>query len=94
MSRFLFVGLALSLAGGAAHAILPGDSAEGQRLHAANCTACHDASVYMRKDRKVGSLDSLVRQMDGCAHMAKKNFSMGDKQSLVKFLNEQYYHFK
>lgn len=94
MNRFLLAGLTLGLIGSAAYAVLPGDVVEGQQLHATNCTGCHDASVYMRKDRKVGSLDALMQQMDGCAHLAKKDFSMGEKQSLVKFLNERYYHFK
>jgi cytochrome c5 len=38
---------------------LPGDSADGKRLHDANCTACHDSGIYTRKDRVVRSLDGL-----------------------------------
>ena len=29
---------------------LPGDSADGKRLHDANCMGCHDTSVFTRKD--------------------------------------------
>lgn len=94
MNRFQFLGLALSLVVSGAHAELAGDSADGQRLHAANCTGCHDASVYMRTDRKVSSLDGLARQIESCVHMTKKDFSVAEKQNLVKFLNERYYHFK
>ena len=29
------------------------DSAEGQRLHDANCMGCHNTSIYTRKDRLI-----------------------------------------
>jgi cytochrome c5 len=35
---------------------LPGDSADGKRLHDANCMGCHDTGVYTRKDRLVYGL--------------------------------------
>lgn len=78
----------------AAHAALPGDVAEGQRLHQASCTGCHDASVYTRSKRIVGSLDALKHQVEGCGHAAKKDFSAAQLQDLVKYLNERYYHFE
>ena len=28
----------------------PGDSANGKRLYDANCTGCHDTSVFTRQD--------------------------------------------
>ncbi|MGB0058020.1 MAG: hypothetical protein WBQ20_14980 [Methyloceanibacter sp.] len=31
-------------------AALQGDSADGKRLHDANCTGRHDTSIYTRKD--------------------------------------------
>ena len=34
-------------------AALPGDSAEGKRLHDANCMGCHNTSIYTRKDRLI-----------------------------------------
>src|SRR5262249_39600346 len=42
-------------------AALPGDSADGKRLHDASCIGCHDTGIYTRKDRLVGSLDALSR---------------------------------
>ena len=42
-----------------AHAAVPGDGAEGKRLHDASCTGCHDTAVYTRKDHHVQSLDGL-----------------------------------
>jgi hypothetical protein len=77
-----------------AHAAVPGDSAEGKRLHDANCKGCHDSSVYTRKDHKVRSLDALGEQVENCTHMAQKEFAPAEKQNIVKYLNETFYKFK
>ena len=45
----------------------PGDSANGKRLYHANCTGCHDTSVFTRQDRVVQSLDDLKKQLASCA---------------------------
>jgi hypothetical protein len=34
-------------------ASLPGDGADGKRLHDANCMGCHDTGIYTHKDRHV-----------------------------------------
>jgi hypothetical protein len=77
----------------AAHAAVPGDGASGQRLYEANCTGCHDSSVYTRPDRHVRSLDALQQQLAGCGHMARKEFTAGQTRDLVKYLNDRFYHF-
>lgn len=95
MNRFIFAGLLIALLGSSAvYAELPGSSAAGQIVHAANCTGCHDTSVYTRKQRTVHSLDGLTQQLQGCSHMAKKEFSPVETQNLVKFLNDRFYHFQ
>ena len=71
----------------------PGDSANGKRLYDANCVGCHDASVFTRKDQVVQSLDDLKKQLASCAHMAKKEFSESETEGLLKYLNDQFYHF-
>ncbi len=76
-----------------AHAAVPGDAAQGKRLHDASCTGCHDTSVYTRKDHKVRSLDGLGHQVENCTHMAQKEFSSAEKQDIVKYLNDQFYRF-
>lgn len=73
---------------------LPGNSANGKRLYDANCTGCHDTSVLARKDRLVQSLDALKAQLVTCSHMANKEFSAGEMQDLLKYLNEQFYEFR
>jgi len=74
-------------------AALPGDAAQGQRLHEANCSGCHDAGVYTRENRRIRSLDALRQQIDACGHMAKKDFSAAQARDLLKYLNERFYRF-
>lgn len=79
---------------GSALAALPGDGAEGKRLHDANCTGCHDSAVYTRKDHTVRSLDGLRQQVESCTHMAKKEFSPVETQDILKYLNDRFYRFQ
>jgi hypothetical protein len=71
-----------------------GDSNAGKRLHDANCTGCHDTSVYSRKTRSVRSLDALKQQLESCGHASDKNLSPADKQNIVRYLNDQFYQFR
>ena len=75
------------------HAALPGDSAEGERLVVANCMSCHDTGVFTRADHKIQSLDALKRQLAACGHGAKVDFSTTQTDSIVKYLDERFYHF-
>ena len=92
MKSILFALLSILLMP-SAHAASPGDSADGKRLHDANCMGCHDTGVYTRKDRVVRSLDALKQQLGSCSHMAKKEFSAIETQNIIKYLNDQFYHF-
>lgn len=96
MSPLLVACLAVGALAFAAHAApaAAGDSAAGQILHTANCTGCHDTSVYTRKDRKIGSLDRLKEQLQDCSHLIRKEFTATEQENLVRFLNDRYYHFK
>ena len=75
-------------------AALPGDSADGKRLHDANCMGCHDTSIYTRMDHLIRSLDALKEQLGDCSHMAKKEFSVIEAQNIIKYLNDQFYQFR
>jgi hypothetical protein len=94
MKSILGVSLLILLMPSAYAASLPGDSDDGKRLHDANCMGCHDTSVFTRKDRLVQSLDALKKQLATCTHMAKKEFSASETQDLLKYLNDQFYHFR
>ncbi len=93
MQSILRVLLLILLTPSAYAAELPGDSADGKRLHDANCMGCHDTGVFTRKDRHVGSLDALKEQLASCTHMAKKEFTAIETQNILKYLNDQFYQF-
>lgn len=75
-------------------ALLPGNAANGKTLHAANCTGCHDASLYTRKNRQVSSVEGLIGRVNGCNKQLGKNFNRDQINDLVLHLNESYYKFK
>jgi hypothetical protein len=91
--KFFLIAPATMFLALSAQAAVPGDAGEGKRLHEANCTGCHDTSVYTRKDHKVRSLEGLGHQVENCTHMAQKEFSAAEKQDIVKYLNDQFYRF-
>ena len=92
--RTIFWGALAVVLAAKASAAVPGDGTEAQRLLQANCTGCHDSSVYTRSNRMIHSLDELKHQVEGCGHAAKKEFSPAEVQDLVKYLNDRYYHFQ
>jgi hypothetical protein len=94
MRSILRASLSILLMPSAYAASLPGDSADGKRLYDANCIECHDTSVFTRKDRVVESLDALEKQLASCTHMAKKEFSASETHDLLRYLNDQFYHFR
>ena len=89
----LVVVLSIVLPPGAYAVPLPGDAASGKRLYEAHCTECHDTSVLTRQDRFVQSLEALQEQLLSCAHMAGKQLSETEAQDLLKYLNDEFYHF-
>ena len=93
MQSILRVMLLVLLTSSAYAAESPGDSADGKRLHDANCIGCHDTSIYTRKDHLIRSLDALKEQLGDCSHMAKKEFSAIETQNILKYLNDQFYQF-
>ena len=75
-------------------ATLPGDAANGKKLHDASCTSCHNDSVYKRQDHKIKSLEGLTQQIRNCEHMTDVTLGKTQVSDLVKYLNETYYKFK
>lgn len=61
--------------------------------HTANCSRCHDTSVYTRQDRKVRSYPMLETQVARCdANLATKLFP-DDLERLTDYLNTEFYKF-
>jgi hypothetical protein len=85
---------ALAFLAFAAQAAVPGNEAEGKRLHDVSCTGCHDTGVYTRKEHRVKSMAGLMRQVENCTHMSQQEFSPAEKQDIVKYLNDQFYKFE
>lgn len=75
-------------------AALPGDAAQGKKLHDTACLSCHTDSVYTRKDRRITSLEGLREQMNACGHQTGVTLGKEQITNLMKFLNETYYKFK
>jgi len=94
LKSFILFPIAAVLSVSAQAASLPGDTASGKKLHDANCTSCHNDSVYMRKDHKVKSLQGLTDQIHNCEHMTDVKLEKNQVNDLVKYLNESYYKFK
>lgn len=92
--------LLLALAGLAAApaafptALLPGDAARGKALHQAQCTACHDSSVYTRENRRVKSVEGLLGQVEFCNRNLGGKLSREQVNDLVQYLNQAYYKFE
>jgi mono/diheme cytochrome c family protein len=93
MRRALLILILLSMAL-CVQPALPADSAQGKKLHDANCTQCHSTSVYTRQDRKIKSLAALSSQVTSCTHMAQAALTEEEQKTIVEYLNQQFYKFK
>ena len=97
MRTSLLVLIAASLALPAAGA----DPAQGRKLvEEKKCETCHhnktlgDAkAVYLRKDRKVTSMEKLKAQVTACNTELNLQLFPDDEEHIVTFLNETYYKF-
>jgi len=74
MKSILGISLLVLLMPSAYAATLPGDSAEGKRLHDANCMGCNNTGIYTRDDRIVRSLDALKSGWATAVIWQTKNF--------------------
>ena len=96
MRRYLLLAALIPLSAIAA------DPAEGKKLVAEkNCESCHhnktlgDApAVYLRKDRKVTSLEKLKAQVALCNSELGLQLFPDEEEHIVAYLNQAYYRFK
>lgn len=77
-----------------ADTILFGDGKNGSKLHQSSCTACHDSTVYTRSDRKIASINGLEGRVEMCSTNLNTQYTDDQNSDIVKFLNNNYYHFK
>ena len=97
MPQRLFAALTLFFGGFA----LAADPTEGRKLVAEHqCETCHhnktlgDAkAVYLRKDRKVTSMEKLKAQVALCNNELNLKLFPEDEEHIVAYLNETYYKF-
>ena len=83
-------------------AALAADPAEGKKLVAEKkCETCHHnktmgeaSAVYLRKDRKVTSLEKLKAQVAACNSELGLQLFPDEEEHIVAFLNQAYYKFK
>jgi hypothetical protein len=83
------------------HGGMAADVAEGRKLvEEKKCELCHhnktlgDAkAVYLRKDRRVTTLEKLKAQVAVCNSELNLGLFPDDEEHIVAYLNEQYYRF-
>ncbi|SRR5258708_3737018 len=93
-----FLVLALFLPG---LALAAGEPSEGRKLVAEHhCETCHNnktlgdaQAVYLRKDRKVTSMEKLKAQVALCNNELGLKLFPEDEEHIVAYLNETYYKF-
>lgn len=71
-----------------------GDVERGAALHATHCAACHGDEVYTRENRRIRSLDGLIRQVQACNRNIGAGLSPDEVRDVIDYLNERYYHFE
>ena len=84
-----------------AGAALAADPAEGRKLvEEKRCETCHHnqtmgdaAAIYLRKDRRVTSLEKLRSQVAVCNSQLNLQLFPEDEEHIVAWLNQQYYKF-
>lgn len=67
---------------------------QGKALIDKHCTRCHGSSVYTRPDRQVRSLNALHQRVKMCEKPASVNWSGEELESVVNYLNKEFYRFK
>jgi hypothetical protein len=84
------------------HAAAAGKAEEGKKLVAEHkCEICHNnktlgdaKAIYLRKDRKVTSMEKLKAQVALCNSELGLKMFPDDEEHVVAHLNETYYKFK
>ena len=83
------------------HALAAGDPAQGAKLvQEKKCETCHhnktlgDAkAIYLRKDRRVTSIEKLKAQVAACNSELNLQLFPDEEEHIVSFLDKTYYRF-
>jgi hypothetical protein len=86
---------------GVPHAGMAADPAEGKKLmDEKKCEICHNnktlgdaKAVYLRKDRRVTSMEKLKAQVAVCNSELSLGLFPDDEEHIVAYLNDTYYRF-
>jgi hypothetical protein len=78
------------------------DLAQGQKMHAELCVACHarqfggqdGSDIYTRLDRRITTPSGLTQQITTCTTMLNLDLFPEDELHLAGYLNKHYYQFK
>jgi hypothetical protein len=97
-----FARVCIALAFPMSDALAAGDAAEGKKLVAEKaCETCHhnktlgDAkAIYLRRDRKVDSLQKLKARVALCNSELNLQLFPEDEEHIVAYLDETYYRFR
>jgi cytochrome c553 len=95
MKKMLFALLTLLLSSNVTFA----ETADGKTLHQEKCSTCHmlggDHTVLYQVDRrKVKNYGRLKGQVSMCLQNLNIDWFPEEENSVVNYLNDQYYHFK
>lgn len=80
--------------------VCAGVSAQGKALHDSACLQCHSSlsggdpyQLYQRPDRKVKTLSALSQRVKNCALAADVSWSNSQREAVVQYLQDSFYHF-
>ena len=65
----------------------------GKTLVEQDCTRCHDTRVYIRPDRRIGSLEALKSQVKRCELSQSLQWPQPNIDDVVAYLDATFYKF-
>lgn len=67
---------------------------QGRNLYEEHCVACHDSTVYTRKDRIVHSFSELKERIRQCELSNELAWFDEEVEDVATYLNNNFYHFE
>lgn len=83
-----------------AEAMLFGSADKGAQWHAEKCDGCHAArfadngnAIYTREDRRVQTIEGLMKQVQFCSANSGAGLSAEQMDDITAYLNKHFYQF-